>query len=94
MKIIHDELREAVWIGEDGDMAVFCKTELGAFRKFRKLMKQDVGEQEAEEMDIENVRKGYFELATFEDRAIWGNEYDWFIRYHDPTPYEVWVYRN
>lgn len=61
-----DLKQEAVWIGEDGGACCVATTKLGALRKFRRLMRQDVGESEALEMKIEDIGIGFLHLP--EDR--------------------------
>ena len=94
-KLIKRDLQEAVWIGEDGAMAIDGRfSERYAWIQFRKLMRDDVGEYEADEVEIEDVGIGYFHLPTPEDIEEYGNEYDWLINYQEKSDYPVWVYRS
>lgn len=94
------QLRDGCYIGEDGDMAVYCKTELGAWRKFKKRVIEDCGEDEFELMEYsrENIGIGWLFIATDEDRKRFGDdEVDWYIDYENMSKgnvcgVEVWVY--
>lgn len=87
------ELRhEAVWIGEDGGAACVAKTKEAAMRKFRALMRNDVGDIEAKEMSIDDVGIGWLHLPSADDKDEWGDEYMWFINHTKESPFEVWVY--
>jgi hypothetical protein len=89
-----EELKTVCYLGEDGDMAVNCKTKLGAYRKFRQQMREDCGEcSELEEMTIENVGYGYVKLATDEDKERFGDsEVEWYVSYSEPGPKETEVF--
>jgi hypothetical protein len=53
----------AVWIGEDGAAACVAPTHRGAWIKFRKLMRQDVGRLEALEIDqVKDITTGWLHL--------------------------------
>lgn len=85
--------REAVWIGEDGDMACVSSSERGALSKFRALMRGDVGDWEAKEIKLEDVGVGWLRLPTKRDLAQHGEEYEWYVTYKEKSPHEVFVYR-
>lgn len=87
-----DLRHEACWIGEDGGAACVAKTKEAAMRKFRALMRSDVGDLEAKEMNIEDVGIGWLHLPTEDDKDEWGEDYQWFINHKEESPYEVWVY--
>jgi len=89
---LKDDLKNAVWIGEDGGMAVSGKlTKIGAWRKMRALLREDCGNIEAEEFRLDSIEIGFLRLATEEERK--GDYYDseWFIT-RKKTQYPVWVY--
>lgn len=68
LKAIVKELRsEAVWIGEDGDAACVAKTKEAALRKFKALMRGDVGDWEAKEMKLEDIGIGWLFLPERRD---------------------------
>ena len=92
-KIIKDLRPEAFYIGEDGDMACFANTELGAFRKFKKRIREDCGESDTEEMSRENIGIGWIRLPTKEEKEEYGDECDWFVTYEKESEYQVWAYR-
>lgn len=99
-KILKTELNEAIWVGEDGNAAAFCKTKLGAFRKFKKLMREDCGEIEASEMKIEDVEIGWLHYCgnlSVDVKLAKGLESDteWYVSWSvdEKSPYEVWIYR-
>lgn len=91
VQILKTELNNAIYVGEDGYMAVSCKTKLGALRKFRKLMREYVGEQEASGISLEDISIGYLHLTTEEYRNEWGDEYEWVINYTTKSPYPVFI---
>ena len=95
--MLHD-LHEAQWIGEDGAMACVSSSARGAFIKFKRLMRQDVGDLEAEEMKIEDVGVGWFYLPTEEEKKQIADgeieEYEWYVSYKKPNDYQVFVYSN
>ena len=62
-----EELKTPQYIGEEGDMAVNCKTKRGAWLKFRKQTRDDVGDYEANEIEIDDIREGYVHLPTDEE---------------------------
>lgn len=86
---------EAQWIGEDGNAVCVSSTERGAFLKFKRLMRGDVGEIEADELKLEDVGKGYLHLATELTKEEHGEmeECEWYVDWsaNAKNPYEVWV---
>lgn len=60
-------MQQAFWIGEYGDACCVSSTAGGALIKFRRLMREDVGDFEAEEMSIENISTGWVRLAHERD---------------------------
>lgn len=90
-KILREQFKKAQWLGEDGEMVVNCKTKLGALKKFRELMREDVGEAEAQELTQEMINIQYLDLPTEEDREYFGDEFDWVVRASTVTPYPVFV---
>lgn len=95
LKDTMNRLKNAEWIGEDGDMVCNCKTELGAYRKFRGLMR-DAEPEAAIEMDIENVGIGFLHFATDEDRKKMGGDFDgdWYVSYTVESDYPLFCYMN
>lgn len=93
-KLIKRDLQEAVWIGEDGDMAIDGRfSKRYAWIQFRKLMREDVGEPEASEIEIADVDRGWFKLPTPEDIEEDGENHDWYVHYRIKSKYPVWVYK-
>lgn len=90
----YKELRNAEYVGEDGDMAVNCKTVLGALRKFRARVAEDVGWDESTELNEANIGRGWLHLATDEDRENYGDDAEWYISYKKDAKndYPVWIY--
>jgi phosphoribosylaminoimidazole (AIR) synthetase len=88
------ELKEPQYLGEEGDMAVNCKTKIGAYRKFRQLVREDRGEcSELEEMSIENVGIGFVFIATEKEKEeLSMEESEYYVSYTKKSPYQVWVY--
>lgn len=84
---------EAFYIGDEGDMACFAKTELGAWRKFRARIKADCGDSyELQDLCRDNIGIGWFKLTSKEENEKYDS--DWLVLYEEKTPYEVWIYRN
>lgn len=93
-EIFNTDLKQVQCIGEDGDMAVNCKTKLGAFRKFKAFVKETCGEEDAGEMTIDNVGIGSLHLTTPKDREDCGEEdAEWCVDYTKRGEFEVWVYQ-
>lgn len=91
------QLKEPQYVGEDGSIAVNCKTQIGAWRKIRKQWRDDVSDYDASEIELDNITRGYARLATKEDREEWGDEADWFVYWGDSdkkrmNKNKVWVY--
>lgn len=57
----------AEWVGEDGNMACLATTKLGALRKFKALMRSDVGDGEAEELGLGLIGTGFIHLPDRRD---------------------------
>ena len=85
--------REAQYVGEEGSMVTDCRTKNGALKRFRKLEKELVGN---EEIKYEYIRTAYFHLATEiseEKRRGMNIEDDgWYIDVEAPSPVKVWYY--
>lgn len=94
------ELKTAQYLGEEGDMAVNCKTKLGAFRKFKQQVREDCGESsELEDMTMDNIGIGWVFVVTaemkkedYEDRFEEDTEY--YVSYKEKSPYQVWIYTS
>lgn len=84
---------EACWIGEDGMAACVSSTEKGAFIKFRRLMRMDVGDIEAEEIKIEDVGYSYLHLCSelSEEERQCMEEAEWYADATDKNPYQIFV---
>ena len=86
---------EAQWIGEDGNATCISSTKRGALLKFKRLMRGDVGDIEAEKLKLEDVGIGYLHLATelTEQERVEMEESEWYVSWFAPekNPYEVWV---
>jgi len=95
-----EELKTPQYIGEEGDMAVNCKTQLGAFIKFKQQVREDCGESsEVEEMTMDNIGIGWVFIVTdemkkedCEDRFEEDTEY--YVSYKEKSPYQVWTYTS
>jgi len=83
---------EATWIGEDGAMACVSKTEQSAFKKFKALMSECVGDYEASELKIDDIGIGWLFLVTNENKDDFESDTEWYVDYVNKSPYEVWVY--
>lgn len=85
---------EATYIGEEGAMAVITKTRMGAYRKFLKRLREDMGDADFEmfypEISIEQVGIGWLHLTTEEDKKLM-DDCDWYVSYTKESPIEVWV---
>jgi hypothetical protein len=93
-KLFKELQKEAFYIGEEGEMACFAKTEMGAQRKFRARIREDCGDSwELEELSKENIGIGWFQFATEAEKEEYGQDCEYFVSYKEKTPYEVWVYR-
>lgn len=94
---IEDLKKEAVWIGEDGNAACSATTELGALRKFKRLMRECVGDLEAREMKVEDVSVGWLfpvtpEMRAEEDAPVWYEECEWYVSLAEESPHQVFIY--
>ena len=89
---IIESLKIATWIGEDGNAVVNASTEEEALEKFKKLMRDCVGDKEAEEMLLENVGIGWIRLTTEEEKKQ-TEDSDWVVSY-EPSKggEEIFVY--
>lgn len=87
---------EAQYVGEDGGMVTNCKTKIGAWRRFRKLTREQVGDEEAKEIKMEDIMTAYFHLAletSKEQRESMNIDDDgWYIDSRSPSPVQVWFY--
>ena len=90
IKEVLKELKDAQYVGEDGGMVVICPTRLGALRKFRKLMRQDVGDYEASELSIDEIGIVYIEVGHFWNND--GDECDWCSQGDPKKGYKAWSY--
>ena len=85
------EIKGVQYIGEDGNMAVICKDEVIACKKFNKKWKEDSGE-EAINIEPQDIGIGFLHLATDEDRERFhDDEVEWYIDYHKKSPNQVFV---
>jgi len=93
---LKDIKSEAQYVGEDGGMVTNCKTKIGAWRRFRKLTKETVGEEEAKEININDIGIAYLHLAeetTNEQREQMMIDNDgWYIDVRSISPIIVWYY--
>ncbi len=72
-------LKKPCYIGEDGAMATICKTKRGAWVKFRKQVRSDCGDYEANEVDINDIVVGHARIPTKDDIDTWGDESEFFV---------------
>jgi hypothetical protein len=87
------ELKSVQYIGEDGDMAIICKDEFIACRKFKKKWSEDSGEDELE-IEPRDITIGFLHLATDEDRERFSDdEVEWYIDYSKESPNPVFAIR-
>lgn len=74
------DLKYPQYFGEDGEMGVASKTRHGAFLKFRKQIRQDVGDEEAQEILEEDIRPAWLYLADQETKEqLEDQECDYFL---------------
>ncbi len=98
MDSFYDDLKsDAQYVGEDGDMVVRATSERGAFIKFKRRLKEDVGEIEASELSIDNVGICYMHLTdptNPEHRHLEDSE--WFVNIGDrvKSDYKLFYYSN
>ena len=95
---IEDLKKEATWIGEDGDATCIATTKLGALRKFRRLMRECVGDLETQEMKVEDISMEWLfpvtrEMKAEEDAPGWYEECEWYVSPMEESPHEVFIYR-
>lgn len=93
-EIIKEDLKEAQWVGEDGDAVAHCKTQIGAWKKIRALMRSDVGDIEAEEITLDHIGIGYVHQlhedgTPFTDED--GNE-SWYVSVRK-SPLQIWWFQ-
>jgi hypothetical protein len=88
------ELKEAQYIGEDGNMAVNTPTKRGAWIKFRQRWREDIGDHEAQELTEEYIGTAWLHLVSElpKDEQERFEDAEWYVDYRNPSPYEVWVY--
>lgn len=91
------QLETPQWIGEDGQGAVVATSKKEALRKFKELMRQDVGEMEANEIRYEEIGYGWLYLTSSlneQEKEQNGElaECDWYVSYTKPNDYKVYVY--
>lgn len=87
------------WIGEDGNMACRATTKLGAWRKFKRLMRDDVGRFEADDMGTfeeqseRMICDGWMHMPTAEDYE--SDEFAWYVTWNEEkkNKYHVFVYK-
>mgnify|MGYP001611260870 CR=1 FL=1 len=72
------DLKEACYVGEDGNMATICKTKRGAWIKFRQQVGEDCGEYEASEIKMEDIDESVAHLAAPEEIEE-NDEYAWYV---------------
>lgn len=92
IKEVMEELKTPQYLGEEGDMAVNCKTMRGAWLKFRRQVREDCGETEAEEILEDNVGIGWVFLATEKEKEY--EEMEYYVSYLKKSPYQVWVLQS
>ena len=66
-QIIQEDLKEAVWVGEDGDAIAWSKTQIGAWRKIRALMLR-LGRQADFARYLESVKAAHKQKRNFMKR--------------------------
>lgn len=79
-------------IGEDGDMTCVSTTERGAFIKFKRWMREYVGDIEADELKISNVGDGWLHALTGKEKKDYEEGVLWYVSYKKESPYRVYVY--
>lgn len=93
-EIFNTDLKQVQCIGEDGDMAVNCKTKLGAFRKFRAYANENYCDLDAyEDMTIDRVDIGSLHLNDKKHDEYYGKDSEWYVSYTERGEFEVWVYQ-
>lgn len=94
IKVMDELMKEAVWVGEDGNMVCNSDSERGAWIKFKRLMKQDVGDLEVASMKEDGqVGIGWLHRPTAEQLDEWGDEIEWWVSTKKTSPYFVWFYQ-
>lgn len=90
IKQILAELRkDAVYIGEDGDMCCAANSKKSALKKFKKLIKEECGDFESNEIEIKDIVIGWLRLPIEEEDE---DECEWYASYGRKTPYPVFIY--
>lgn len=95
--ILADLRKEAVYIGEDGDMCCVANNEKSALKKFLKLVKDEgMVDEDFEDLDILQISTGWLHLATEEQKRHMDDpeENDWVVSFKKESPYPVFVYRT
>lgn len=89
------ELKQAQWIGEDGEAVCVANSEKGALTKFKRLMRDDVGEVEARDIKLEDVGIGYLLLPTKEElkNGSVDPDWEWYVNWSGKrvSDYPVWI---
>lgn len=88
--------KEADYVGEDGNMVCASTSERGAMIKFRRRVREDVGEIDADEMVVDSMGFGYLLLVDEknENHQHMVGESEWYINWGgtEVSDYKVYVY--
>lgn len=97
-EIEKDLRKEAEYIGEDGDMVCQATTERGALIKFKRRIREDCGDLDAEEVEMQYVGVGWLRLPHSVEEENQGDDppVAWLVSFekpHENIPCrEVYVY--
>lgn len=84
---------EAEYIGDEGNMTCRATTKRGALIKFKRRTRDDVGDEEADEIKIDEIGAGFLHLCTEKQKEEMDGS-DWYVSYvsENTSDYEVFVY--
>ena len=90
-EIMRDLSKEATWVGEDGDAVCVAKTENAAWKKFKNLVQECIGEYEAK-MIKEEYELGGASLFLFtEQESREHDDAEWYASTSKHSPHGAWM---
>jgi len=92
---IYKELgARAEWIGEDNSMACRATTPRGAMVRFKGLIREALGEIEAEDLDPECIGTAYLHLPENEEEKSSMEDAEYYISWIEESDYMVYTYQT
>lgn len=88
-RVIDDLSKEAQWIGEEGSAVCYAKTSEDALVMFRKILAENVSDEEAAKIGLGNIGKAWLHFPEVEEGEP-EPEDDWFVSLKAPSNFWVW----